>query len=106
MLAAVTIGVAACGQDVETCDTACAIVRPPPTGYSVDGRDGEDGCLVECEANQASATAQGLGGNFQALLTCIGNAQSFSPLCYSLDCAVSAGFVLPPQGCRALDGGP
>lgn len=58
-----------------------------------------NGCTTQCEADQS--TANGLGGNFQDLLTCIGNANAFPSACYPLACAARSSFIMPPDGCPA-----
>jgi len=111
---------AGCGQDVATCASDCELLdgslettvqagkptRPPTSG-------GGGGCASTCAADQAAATASGRAADFQAALTCVGNAGTFSPFCYSLLCGLTDAFGQVP-GCPVdageasptLSGGP
>ncbi len=64
--------VVGCGQDAATCSTVC------PTGSSVT-------CTTACNAEESACTSASATTDFQALLTCIGNAggsyTSLPPLC-------------------------
>jgi hypothetical protein len=112
------ISAAGCGHAVETCDSACAVTVaggvdgggllsvgldeavPTPEGYVFANA----ACVNACSSDLATATAEGHAADFQALLTCIGNAGRLSPLCYSLACGVTNAFGTPP-GCEAVDAG-
>ncbi len=104
---AVAIAIATgCGQDVQTCATACALGAPPGTAGCPDGACAPAGgsCASTCGSDQATATAAGRGGDFQALLTCIGNAQTISQLCLPLACGLTDAFGTP-TGCSAVGSG-
>jgi len=92
-------------QDVESCASACAIVRPLPAGSSGFQSPIDNPCTMECEADRANATDAGREGYFQGLLTCIGNAQGFPSACDTAACEAQSTFILPPNGCGAADGG-
>src|SRR5208283_2633312 len=79
----------------------------PATGFGgqpSSGFTGETACASTCSADQANATTDGHGADFQALLTCIGNAQGASPLCLPLACGLTDAFGTPPV-CGASDAG-
>jgi len=96
----------ACGQDVPTCDTDCTLLGSPeviaPTGSDYNGfAPRTSACSSTCDSDQVSATANGHAADFQALLTCVGNAGSFSPLCAPLACGLTDAFGTPascPEG--------
>jgi hypothetical protein len=55
-----------CGESVATCSSVC----PPSTGYI-------DDCLSGCAAEQNACALRGRAADFQAYLTCVGNAGGF-----------------------------
>jgi len=97
-----------CGQDAATCVSDCTLVGEPGQQANVQTTNPSSAamytsCSDTCEADQVTATANGNAANFQLLLTCIGNAQSASPLCLPLACGLTTAFgsattcgTLPP----------
>jgi hypothetical protein len=103
------LAVAGCGQSVATCASDCALIGGPGAQQNVMsnsvGRNQQYvSCPSTCESDQATATANGRGTDFQALLTCISNSGSFAPECYSLACGETDAFGTPP-GCGESDAG-
>ncbi len=88
-----TIGAGGCGQEVATCTTVCALPDNPGNG-----------CVSACTASEAACTTTACSADFQAYLTCLGNAGTYSAvdgLCAGLAKAVGAETTgLPP-----VDGG-
>ena len=93
----------ACGQGVPTCASDCAALVPTASS-SLDPNSLASSCAETYTANQSSATAGGHGADFQALLTCIGNAGSFSAECAPLACGLTGAFGTPSR-CAAGDAG-
>ena len=87
VLSIVLVSVSACGQSVPTCESDCTTVHPPA-------------CASTCTSDQATATADGRGADFQLLLTCIGNAGSFASECAPLACGLTDAFGTP-TGCAS-----
>jgi hypothetical protein len=68
-VAGLGVGAAACGQDVASCGSVC------PVGSA------SDDCPGNCMTIQASCDAANAGADFQALLTCVSNANgALTPL--------------------------
>jgi hypothetical protein len=90
--------VTACGEDVATCDSACAAAgyQTNPQGFGTTPPiSNAFGCVSACDASQASASLAGHGADFQALLTCVDNAGGLSPLCDNLACGVTTALGAP-----------
>ena len=81
-LSIVLVSVVGCGQSVPTCESDCTTVNQPA-------------CASTCASDQATATADGRGADFQLLLTCIGNVGSFASECVSLACGLTDAFGAP-----------
>ncbi len=60
------VGSGGCGSDVATCTTVCAL--PGATGS----------CPNDCGVSQTATAAVGASGDFQAYLTCLENAGTYS----------------------------
>ncbi len=78
---------AACGQDVPTCGTVCALPGAPPT------------CGSTCASQETACAANGCSGDVQALLTCLGNAETYAAvngLCASIAATVAAETSVAP----------
>jgi hypothetical protein len=103
-----TLTAAGCGQSVATCESDCTLIGQPGTENVMTTSPGSAqqyvSCSGTCEADQATATAAGRGADFQDLLTCVSNAGSFAPGCYSLACGETNAFGTP-TGCGASDAG-
>ncbi len=60
------VGENGCGASVPSCATVCEFADAPA------------GCVTTCDQNQSAATAVGASADFQAYLTCVNNAGSFT----------------------------
>jgi len=89
--------VAGCFQDVATCDTLCAL--PDAPGAS---------CADSCNATQAACTETNALGDFQALLTCVGNTGTYASTtgdCAKEQATVDANCGLVERGTGSDGGG-
>ena len=84
----VMLGASACGQDVPSCATVCGLPGAPA------------GCGAACTSSESVCATSGCSGDFQAYLTCIGNAGTFAAV--TAECATLAATVASETGNHTL----